>query len=341
MTGQHQPLPEIPVLHVGTDWPFETLDQEFARANALLDEGGGRIPRIAIRAADALSRRWLERWHEPYLKEIDRISARIGRPGAYFLNVSYEWGCTSRAGPSPDGRTARLLRVLDWPDHGLGRHVIAAVVKGAAGPWLTLTWPGYTGVLQAVAPQRFAAALNQAPMQKPVGFYPLDWLVTRLHVWDRPHLTAAHLLRQVFERARTFAEAKALLVETPIALPAIYILSGLAADEACVIERHPESAQVIEGDACAANAWQASPRPGRVRGHENARRVESLRSAPGALDSTFEWLQPPVLNRRTRLALIADASSGTVIAQGFEADGPATAILRWSLPKDTGNGSGQ
>lgn len=340
MTGRHAPLPEIPLLHVGADWPFETLDQAFQRANALLDEGSGRFPRVAIRAADALSRRWLERWHEPYLAEIDRISARIGRPGAYFLNVSYEWGCTSRAGPSPDGRSALLTRVLDWPDRGLGRHVIAACVAGAAGPWLTLTWPGYTGVLQAVAPQRFAAALNQAPMQKPVGFYPLDWLVNRLQVWDRPHLTAAHLLRQVFERARTFAEAKALLVETPIALPAIYILAGLGADEACVIERQPESARVIEGeDACAANAWQASSFPGRARGHDNARRVDSLRSVPDALGAAFEWLQPPVLNRRTRLAFVADASTGSAIAQGFEIDGPATAILRWSPPAEAANGA--
>ncbi|MFZ1416130.1 MAG: hypothetical protein WAS73_16360 [Defluviicoccus sp.] len=334
MTGRHQPLPEIPLLQVGADWPFETLVHAFERANALLDEGSRRFPGFAIRAADALSRRWLERWHEPYLAEVDRIAARIGRPGAYFLNVSYEWGCTSRAGPSPDGRSAQLTRVLDWPDRGLGRHVIAAVVDGAAGPWLTMTWPGYTGVLQAVAPRRFAAALNQAPMQKPVGFYPLDWLVTRLHVWDRPHLTAAHLLRQVFERARTFAEAKALLVETPIALPAIYILAGLAADEACVIERQPECAHVIEGDACAANAWQATAGPGRARGHDNAERVASLRSVADALDGAFEWLRPPVLNRRTRLAFVADASSGSAIAQGLEMDGPATAVLRWGPPPE-------
>jgi hypothetical protein len=334
-TGQRPPLPEIPVLHVGADWPFETLDRAIERAHALLDEGGGRVPRLAVRAADAISRRWLERWHEPYLTEIDRISARIGRPGAYFLNISYEWGCTSRAGPSPDGRSARLTRVLDWPDDGLGRHIIAAYVKGLAGPWLTLTWPGYTGVLQAVAPGRFAAALNQAPMDWPVGFYPLDWLVNRLRVWDQPHLTAAHLLRQVFERARTFAEAKALLAETPIALPAIYILAGLGPEEGCVIERQPDSAHVIEGQACAANAWQAPHWSGRPRGHDNAQRVESLRSAPVALDGAFEWLRPPVLNSRTRLAFVADAASGSAIAQGFEIDGAATAVLRWSAPFET------
>jgi hypothetical protein len=329
-------LPEIPVLHVGTDWPFETLERAFDRVNALLDEGSRRIPTVAIRLADAVSRRWLERWHEPYLAEIERISARIARPGAFFFNVSYEWGCTSSAGPSPDGRSARLMRVLDWPDRGLGRHVIAARVEGDAGCWLTLTWPGYTGVLQAVAPGRFAAALNQAPMDRSVGLYPLDWLVNRLKVWKQPHLTAAHLLRQVFERAGDFAEAKAMLSETPVVLPTIYILAGLKPHQACVIERRPDSAHVIEGAACAANAWQAPHWSGRARGKDNAERLALLRSVDRSLDREFEWLRPPVLNRRTRLAFVADAASGSAVAQGYEADGPATAVLSWSRASEAG-----
>ncbi|MCU0839852.1 MAG: hypothetical protein MUE49_14200, partial [Rhodospirillales bacterium] len=240
-------LPEIPVFDVGVDFPFETLECAFDRLNALLDASGGRIPALAISMADAVSRRWLKRWHEPYLAEIDRIAARMGRPGAYFLNVSYEWGCTASAMPAPDGASARLTRVLDWPDRGLGRYVIAARVNGEAGRWLTLTWPGYTGVLQAMAPGRFAASLNQAPMEQPVGTLAIDWLLNRAKVWRQPHLTPAHLLRQVFERARNFAEAKAMLTTTPIALPTIYTLAGLAPDETCVIERREENAHVIDG----------------------------------------------------------------------------------------------
>jgi hypothetical protein len=250
-------LPPIPVLDVGLDWPFETLEREFDRLIQFLDAGAGRIPELAIQMADAVSRRWLKRWHEPYLAEIDRIAARLGRPGAYFLNVSYEWGCTSAALPAEDSTSARLVRVLDWPDRGLGRYVIAARVAAPPGPFLTLTWPGYTGVLQAIAVGRFAAALNQAPMEQPVGARPIDWLINRAKLWRQPHLAPAHLLRQVFERAADFAEAKAMLRETPVALPAIFTLAGTRAEEACVIERLPERAHVIEGPACAANAWQA------------------------------------------------------------------------------------
>ena len=50
-------LPEIPVLDVGLDWPFETLEREFERINAMLDEGSGRVHKLAMKIADAVLRR--------------------------------------------------------------------------------------------------------------------------------------------------------------------------------------------------------------------------------------------------------------------------------------------
>lgn len=321
-------LATIPLLDLGHDWPVAALDAELARAHALLDTAARRFPTFAVRLADSVSRRWLARWHEPYLVEIDRIAERIRRPGAYFLNVSYEWGCTSMASPPNAGAPPVLMRVLDWPDPGLGRYVIAARAEGQAGRWLMMTWPGYTGVLQAVAPGRFAAALNQGPMEKPVGFFPLDWLVSHRRVWSQPHLTAAHLLRRVFEEAPDFATAKRMLTQTPITLPTIYTLAGIAADETCVIERLPEACHVIEGPAvAAANAWQSPAWSGHPRGEDNERRREMLNHAAPSLDSGFAWLQPPVLNRWTRLVFAAEAASGAFVAQGYEVDGPATTPL--------------
>src|SRR5512132_3186997 len=72
--------PEIPLLDVGADWPTATLEAQLDRAHALLDEGGAPFPRFALGIADALSRRWLARWHEPYLTEIDRISRSSADP---------------------------------------------------------------------------------------------------------------------------------------------------------------------------------------------------------------------------------------------------------------------
>jgi hypothetical protein len=41
----------------------------------------------------------------------------------------------------------------------------------------------------------------------------------------------------------------------------------------------------------------------------------------------FSWLAAPVLNPTTRIAMVADASEGRLVAQGFEAMHPATEPL--------------
>lgn len=318
--------PIIPVLDVGTDFGLGTLELAAPMAHALLDGATAGIPRVAFRMADAISRSWLVRSHHPHLPEIDQVAARIARPGAHFFNVHYEWGCTSAIKGSSQG-TARLYRVLDWRTRGLGRHVVAARVSGTTGPWISLTWPGFTGVLQAMAPGRFSAALNQAPMAMPTGLMPADWAVNRYRVWRRPHLTPAHLLRRVFEEARDFATARLLLAETPLCAPAIYTLAGLDEAEGCVIERTEDDARVLAHSRCAANAWQTVEWRGRPRGPTCQERVAALSRLEAADDASLSWLSAPVLNCRTRLAMVADAAQGRLIAQGYEEDGPATAPL--------------
>lgn len=319
--------PEIPLIDLGPDWPLESLERERARVEALLDAGAGRLPTAAIRIADAVSRRWLLRHRSPQLAEIDRIAERLGRPGAHYLNVSYEWGCTTAAAPAPEDGGLRLLRVLDWPDPGLGRHVVAMRMPSPVGRWVALGWPGYCGVLQAVAPGRFAAALNQAPLDGRSGLYALDWLAARAHVWRRPYPTAAWLLRRAFETAPDYAAAKAMLREAPIAAGAIYTLVGVGPGESCVIERRPDAAHVIEGPEAAVNAWRSPGWRGRARGEANAERLDAIRRADGRIAPDFAWLRPPILNANTRLVMVADPRAGAFVAQGWEADGPATRPL--------------
>lgn len=324
-------LEPIPVHDVGPEFPLETLELERERADALIEGATRGVPRTALRALDAVSRHWLAKQDSVHLDEIDAIAARLGRPGAYFLSVNYEWGCTCRVGPSPEGTSARLVRVLDWVTDGLGRYVIAARVAGAAGPFVTLTWPGYTGVLQAMAPGRFSAALNQAPMRRPLGHFYLDWAVNRRRVWRMPHLTPAHLLREVFETAASFADAKRILAERPISSPGIYSIAGIKPGETAVIERTETEARVHEGANAAANHWQTPGWAGHARGSDSAGRARQIQSATTALDPTFPWLTPPIRNWNTRLVMVADAREGRLVAQGYEVigrtTGPATAPL--------------
>ena len=314
-------LPAIPLHAVAG--PGDLLRLEPARLAALIAAAERRYPAVAIALADRLSRRWLERSRNPYLDEIAGVAAALGRPGAHFLNLSYEWACTCSVGPTADGRAGRLTRVLDWPFEGLGAEIVAARQEGPVGPWVNLTWPGFTGCIQGHAPGRFAAAFNQAPLRRRSPSMAIDWACDRYGLWRARALPPGHLLRQVFEAAPDYAAAKAILAETPLALPAIFSLVGTRPGEQAVIERLEDRAAVHEGSQVAANHWMgASLPPARARGTASDRRAALMLELAAGAGPDFAWLQPPVLNPTTRLALYAEPASGRLVAQGFEAEGP-------------------
>jgi hypothetical protein len=327
-------LPAIPVLETGRDFPLQTLLHHKPRAHALLDIASGRYPVRMLTALDRVSRAWLARWENAHLDEIDQIAHILDRPGAYFFSINYEWGCTCRVAPSPDRSSARLVRVLDWLAPGLGENLVAARVSGApAGPFVLLTWPGYTGVLQVMAPGRFSAALNQAPMRKAVGLFYLDWAANRRRVWGMPHPTPGHLLRAVSEEARSFSEARRMLLERPISTPAIFSLAGVEPGETAVIERNEREGKVRDGVHVAANHWETPGWYGHARGPDSAGRARLMSAVAPELDPRFPWLTPPILNDHTRLVMVADARLGHLVAQGFEKNAPATEPLdlTWRL----------
>jgi hypothetical protein len=163
-------VPEaIPVFDLrGSDPAAHALTRQ-AQAHELAQACIGPLTpaaRIALAGADLAAQRWLRASGTPYLGELARIAAGSGVSGVHLLNTSYEWGCTSLAAPSPEGGSARLLRTLDWPFHGLGRRVELWRQKGPAGEFVHLSWPGAVGLLTGMAPGRFAAAINQPPMKR-------------------------------------------------------------------------------------------------------------------------------------------------------------------------------
>ena len=321
-------LPEIPVIEGNKDWVISALNAQRDKALELLQNAQKRYPLLVLKLGDKQSRRWLKKNVSNHLAELDQIFEVIKQPGVFLLNISYEWGCTCQVRNDKENKTPRLIRVLDWPDAGLGENIIAIKIKQDIGNWTSLTWPGYTGTLQAVAKGRFSAAINQAPMDLPTGFIQLDWMINRLRAWNTNFLPPSHLLRMVFETAENFSQAKHMLLNTPIAVPAIYVLAGVDVNETCVIERKPEEANLIEGPACAANSWQKDDWKGCFRGEDNTKRLEMIENQDNDLATDFSWLKPPVYNSKTRLAMICDAKSGNITAQGFETHGAATEILK-------------
>ena len=305
------------------------------RARSLRDECLAWFPasaRYAVPALDRITRRWLMRSCSPYVAEIAAIASALGFPGIWFLNGSYEWGCTALA---RDDEVPWLVRTLDWPFPGLGRHVEVAHMAGQAGEYYSVAWPGFVGTLTAMAPGRFAAAVNQAPLWRRTRhpwLRPYDMAANAARTWRLRHIPPNQLLRQVMETCADYAEAKRRLETTPIARPVIYTLAGCRAGERCVIERTEDDHLTRTEDTSAANDWLA-PRPSwearvggdqlftasitDVRGNSRIRR-EAIAAWTAPFGNGFDWVAAPVLNQFTRIAVEMCPAEGLLRVLGYE-----------------------
>lgn len=292
------------------------------------------ISKAALPAGDWHARSWLERNDNPYRHEITASADALDVKGVHALNLCYEWGCTSGAYAKDDGVT--LARVLDWPFPALGECMVVAHQRGAAGDFHNITWPGMAGVFNAVAKGRFAAALNQAPMRRYRLDIVTDWIRNRLKMHKQTALPPAHLLRKVFEEAKTYEEAKKMLAEAPLAMPVIYILSGMKAGEGCVIERLEDAYAIREmgtnGIASAANHFESHLNgighgwlPRALLSHSRANESRCLTAAE--IGEDFSWFRAPIANSLSRLAFTADAAKGTLRLMGTDGKRPVTAVF--------------
>jgi hypothetical protein len=330
-------LPPIPIVDLRDSGLVRYATEGHARTRALRDECVGWLPRMAsglLPAMDSMTRRWLRRSPSPYVAEVGAIAGALGFSGIWFLNGCYQWGCTTLA--CEQGGSPWLVRTLDWPFPGLGRRMEVARMRGAAGDFDNVTWPGYVGVLTASAPGRFAACINQAPMRRRTLRPWLRLCDMALNAWQTWGIRATppdHLLREVFETCSTFGQAKHRLETTPIARPAIYILTGCQPGERCVIERTQDGCVSRDTDTVAANDWLQSQPSWEARvgaevlftrtfdeAAENSRtrRDQLVAAGIGPFAGGFDWVTPPVLNSQTRLAVEMCPATGVLRAIGYE-----------------------
>jgi hypothetical protein len=346
-------LADIPFVDLRDGGPVLQAEHSAARARALRDDCLSFFPgatALLLPALDALARRWLVRSRSPYIGEIERIAGGLGFSGVWFLNGSYQWGCTALS--RVEGGQPWLVRSLDWPFPGLGRHVEIAHKRGPAGDFHSVTWPGYVGTLTGMAAGRFAACINQAPLRRRTRHPWLrlfDLAANAVATWSVRHIPPDQFLRQVFETCSDFAAARHALETTPVARPVIFSLVGTKESEACVIERTEDGFVTHAGGGSAANDWQ-EPRPAweaRVGGDmllssrfdeaaANSRaRQEALLAYRGSLqDTPFAWLREPVLNRYTRLGVEMCPARGLLRVTGYEPQAtgaPASAVTRAAM----------
>lgn len=316
----------IPLLDVRDGGPVAHAQARVDAAAALRDACLGAaapLARFCLSPIDRVAANWLRRSGSAYRAELELVAAILGFPGAMTLNMSYLFACTTQAYEGPDGRP-RIRRTLDWPFQGLGKAVEIAWQSGSAGDFYNATWPGAVGVLSAMAPGRFCAVINQAPMQRrtsgALGF-PYDAVVNlRNALRSEGDWPPDHLLRYAFETCETFEEAVALIAREPLSRPTLFTLAGVKRGEMALIERTEREARIFRGPVIVANDWQ-EPQPGwqaRMSEENNVRRKEAMKSvAPDA--PRFSWVETPVLNRLTRLAVeMCSAGAGDLVARGYE-----------------------
>jgi len=322
--------PQIPTIDVRRDGPVAHAKNRRHEMIALRDTCFSIVPgplRRLTPVLDRLSSSWLARTPSPYVDEIAAISDLAAGAGIWFVNASYEWGCTARVDAAP---TPFLRRTLDWPFPGLGQHVEVALQDGGAGTYANVTWPGAVGVLTGVAPGRFAAAINQAPMfrrTRGLLLFPVDLMINAVETFrESGRWPAAHLLRHVFDVCETFEAAVEILSTAPLAKPALFSLIGPAPGQACLIERTQADVAVRHGDTTIANDWHPTgpsrdgywmPRGTYIRDPDDSERRRECLEAQGP-GQPFDWVREPVLNGFTRLAVEASAATGEFRVVGFE-----------------------
>lgn len=327
-------LKPVPLLEAG--------DLSIERALAVRDACLGSLPlgHALARLGDPIVRRWMQRC-TPYAGEIDDIACALKQPGTWLLHGAYLFGCTALADETADG--PRLRRTLDWPFPGLGRLVEIVRRQGDAGDYLNVTWPGFVGVLTAVAPGRFAAAINQAPMRQRTPLYVLLWLDYALNALAGLRAQAMppeHLLRRAFDTCRSFDEARYLLETEPVARPVLFTLVGCRPGERVIIERHGAGSRTHLEATTVANAWQEDRTGWRPRCcgtgtpvDNNRRRCAALAAWAGRDADDEAWVAPPVLNETTRVSVEMAPVAGRLVVAGWEPDGSgsaarATAVTR-------------
>jgi hypothetical protein len=319
-------MDHIPLLDVRRGGPVAHTRARVAAAGALREACLAPMPRwsrhFCLSSIDHIARQWLRSSVSTYGEDLHEVARILGFPGALTLNMSYLFACTTSAATGPLGAPV-LRRSLDWPFNGLGRCVEIAWQSGPAGEFYNVTWPGAVGVLSAMAPGRFCAVINQAPMRRRtrglVGL-PYDAAVNLGNAMREEGWPPDHLLRRVFETCANFEDAIALLSREPLARPALFTLTGARPGEMAVVERTERGVLVVRGPLTVANDWQV-PRDGwnGRMGYENneARKTTMRGFAPGG--PAFRWAVPPVLNSTTRLVVEMSAvGEGELRARGYE-----------------------
>jgi len=268
---------------------------------------------------------WLAKSKTPYRVEIEDMAKKFKQPGIYAMNLFFEFGCTSAVAVDPEGRM-RLLHTMDWSVKGLGHLLMAARRQSDHGKCVNITWPGYVGCLQVIAPGRFAAAINQAPTGTSKQPW-LNWISSKMKWKSTRDMPPAFLLRKVFEECKDFESAVSMLEKTPICFPAIFSIVGIQEGEFAIIERTENDRKTTKRQTAVTNHWLNNEFSGQPIGYKSTDRLVTIKSRIDKGVENWSWLRAPVLNPTTRMAMDLNPGTARMRVIGYEGSEPVTVPL--------------
>ncbi|MEO0393132.1 MAG: hypothetical protein AAF213_07790 [Pseudomonadota bacterium] len=318
--------PKVPLIDVGQDG-FDMLAKAYPkRLRAVQDLAMRKLTSKGLSLGEKICRKWADKSQMPYRLELDGVHQALnGDPGTFVINLGFEMACTTASCDDDEGGR-RLLHTMDWKLEGLGRLMVAARRHAHAGTWVNITWPGYVGCLQGIAPGRFAAAINHAPIN---GMGPpfVAWPMSKVKWFGKRGLPPALLLRKVFDECDDFDMAVEMIERTPICYPAIFSLLGTQDGEFSVIERTETAKSTHKRAPAVTNHWLNKEFSGTVRAYQSEERLVAIKSRvnQGAVDD--DWLLHPVLNPETRLAVDLNPTTARMRVRGYNGVQPVTSLL--------------
>ncbi|MFO0695979.1 MAG: C45 family peptidase [Polyangiales bacterium] len=179
----------------------------------------------------------------PYVRELEGLarSASVGLEELYLANIAYDItsvagatgliGCTGMVHGGGDSQPPMIARNMDWVfPTGIGAHSCVFRFVDDHGSYLSVGFPGVTGVISALSSHGFALTVNQAFHCGLPSFtsLPVPWL-TRL----------------VMDSATSYASARRVLATTAAATSSYLLLAGSRPGEAARVVSHGSSDDVL------------------------------------------------------------------------------------------------
>lgn len=170
----------------------------------------------------------------PYRSEVTKLSHTLGHSPLEIgaMNLLYDisqlehfgLGCSAGIIDSEEHGPIHV-RNLDWGIEGLGELTRVVRMHSKYGPLISVTFPGFIGVLSGMAPKRFSVTLSWAP--------PPENKPTIRGMRVSPTIAVRHVL----ENAETYQDAVKMLSEIKLTCSASFVVCGVFKGEGAVVER--------------------------------------------------------------------------------------------------------